>query len=56
VSGKGAAAALYGGLMSGLLRTLAPRHARSLNVILELVVVPAEVVSVVNHPDKLAVP
>ena len=28
VSGKGAAAALYGGLMSGLLRTLAPRHRR----------------------------
>ena len=28
VSGKGAAAALYGGLMSGLLRTLAPRHHR----------------------------
>jgi sigma-B regulation protein RsbU (phosphoserine phosphatase) len=26
VSGKGAAAALYGGLMNGLLRTLAPRH------------------------------
>jgi sigma-B regulation protein RsbU (phosphoserine phosphatase) len=26
VSGKGAAAALYGGLMSGLLRTLAPRR------------------------------
>lgn len=26
VSGKGAAAALYGGLMSGLLRTQAPRH------------------------------
>jgi sigma-B regulation protein RsbU (phosphoserine phosphatase) len=26
VSGKGAAAALYGGLVSGLLRTLAPRH------------------------------
>ncbi len=28
VSGKGAAAALYGGLMSGLLRTLAPRRPR----------------------------
>jgi sigma-B regulation protein RsbU (phosphoserine phosphatase) len=28
VSGKGAAAALYGGLMSGLLRTLAPRRRR----------------------------
>jgi sigma-B regulation protein RsbU (phosphoserine phosphatase) len=28
VSGKGAAAALYGGLMNGLLRTLAPRHRR----------------------------
>lgn len=28
VSGKGAAAALYGGLMSGLLRTQAPRHRR----------------------------
>ena len=28
VSGKGAAAALFGGLMSGLLRTLAPRHRR----------------------------
>jgi sigma-B regulation protein RsbU (phosphoserine phosphatase) len=28
VSGKGAAAALYGGLMTGLLRTLAPRHRR----------------------------
>ncbi|HTS61280.1 MAG TPA: SpoIIE family protein phosphatase [Candidatus Acidoferrales bacterium] len=28
VSGKGAAAALYGGLMSGLLRTLAPRWRR----------------------------
>lgn len=28
VSGKGAAAALYGGLVSGLLRTLAPRHRR----------------------------
>ena len=28
VSGKGAAAALYGGLLSGLLRTLAPRHRR----------------------------
>jgi sigma-B regulation protein RsbU (phosphoserine phosphatase) len=28
VSGKGAAAALYGGVMSGLLRTLAPRHRR----------------------------
>jgi sigma-B regulation protein RsbU (phosphoserine phosphatase) len=28
VSGKGAAAALYGGLMNGLLRTLAPRRAR----------------------------
>jgi phosphoserine phosphatase RsbU/P len=28
VSGKGAAAALYGGLMSGLLRTLAPRRHR----------------------------
>ena len=26
VSGKGAAAALYGGLVSGLLRTLAPRR------------------------------
>src|SRR6185437_13182139 len=26
VSGKGAAAALYGGLMNGLLRTLAPRR------------------------------
>jgi sigma-B regulation protein RsbU (phosphoserine phosphatase) len=28
VSGKGAAAALFGGVMSGLLRTLAPRHRR----------------------------
>jgi sigma-B regulation protein RsbU (phosphoserine phosphatase) len=28
VSGKGAAAALYGGLVSGLLRTLAPRRRR----------------------------
>jgi sigma-B regulation protein RsbU (phosphoserine phosphatase) len=28
VSGKGAAAALYGGLMNGLLRTLAPRNRR----------------------------
>jgi sigma-B regulation protein RsbU (phosphoserine phosphatase) len=28
VSGKGAAAALYGGLMTGLLRTLAPRNRR----------------------------
>lgn len=28
VSGKGAAAALYGGLLNGLLRTLAPRHRR----------------------------
>ena len=28
VSGKGAAAALYGGLMNGLLRILAPRHRR----------------------------
>ena len=28
VSGKGAAAALYGGLVSGLLRTQAPRHRR----------------------------
>ena len=28
VSGKGAAAALYGGLLSGLLRTLAPRNRR----------------------------
>jgi phosphoserine phosphatase RsbU/P len=28
VSGKGAAAALYGGLMSGLLRTIAPRRRR----------------------------
>jgi sigma-B regulation protein RsbU (phosphoserine phosphatase) len=28
VSGKGAAAALYGGLMNGLLRTLAPRRRR----------------------------
>jgi phosphoserine phosphatase RsbU/P len=28
ISGKGAAAALYGGLMNGLLRTLAPRHRR----------------------------
>jgi phosphoserine phosphatase RsbU/P len=28
ISGKGAAAALYGGLMSGLLRTLAPRRRR----------------------------
>jgi sigma-B regulation protein RsbU (phosphoserine phosphatase) len=28
VSGKGAAAALYGGLMNGLLRTIAPRHRR----------------------------
>jgi phosphoserine phosphatase RsbU/P len=28
VSGKGAAAALYGGLMSGLLRTLVPRRRR----------------------------
>ena len=28
VSGKGAAAALYGGLMNGLLRTMAPRHRR----------------------------
>ena len=28
VSGKGAAAALYGGLLSGLLRTLAPRRRR----------------------------
>jgi sigma-B regulation protein RsbU (phosphoserine phosphatase) len=28
VSGKGAAAALYGGLMTGLMRTMAPRHRR----------------------------
>jgi sigma-B regulation protein RsbU (phosphoserine phosphatase) len=37
VSGKGAAAALYGGLMSGLLRTLAPRRRR-----------PAELLKVLN--------
>src|ERR1035441_5776090 len=37
VSGKGAAAALYGGLMSGLLRTLAPRRHR-----------PAELLKAVN--------
>jgi sigma-B regulation protein RsbU (phosphoserine phosphatase) len=37
VSGKGAAAALYGGLMSGLLRTQAPRHRR-----------PAELLKVLN--------
>jgi sigma-B regulation protein RsbU (phosphoserine phosphatase) len=33
VSGKGAAAALYGGLMNGLLRTLAPRHRRPANLL-----------------------
>jgi phosphoserine phosphatase RsbU/P len=37
VSGKGAAAALYGGLVSGLLRTQAPRHRR-----------PAELLKVLN--------
>jgi phosphoserine phosphatase RsbU/P len=37
VSGKGAAAALYGGLVSGLLRTQAPRHKR-----------PAELLKVLN--------
>ena len=37
VSGKGAAAALYGGLMSGLLRTLAPRRRQ-----------PAELLKAVN--------
>jgi len=38
VSGKGAAAALYGGLMSGLLRTLAPRRRR-----------PAELMKALNN-------
>ena len=38
VSGKGAAAALYGGLISGLLRTLAPRRRR-----------PAELLKVLNE-------
>lgn len=38
VSGKGAAAALYGGLMSGLLRTLAPRRHQ-----------PAELLRAVNN-------
>jgi sigma-B regulation protein RsbU (phosphoserine phosphatase) len=33
VSGKGAAAALYGGLMNGLLRTIAPRHRRPANLL-----------------------
>jgi len=41
VSGKGAAAALYGGLLSGLLRTLAPRRRR-----------PAELLKALN--DALA--
>jgi sigma-B regulation protein RsbU (phosphoserine phosphatase) len=36
VSGKGAAAALYGGLMSGLLRTLAPRRPRPADLMVAL--------------------
>src|SRR5947207_9684152 len=36
VSGKGAAAALYGGLMSGLLRTLAPRRRRPAELMIAL--------------------
>jgi sigma-B regulation protein RsbU (phosphoserine phosphatase) len=36
VSGKGAAAALYGGLMSGLLRTLAPRRPRPAELMVAL--------------------
>jgi sigma-B regulation protein RsbU (phosphoserine phosphatase) len=36
VSGKGAPAALYGALVSGLLRTLAPRHAQPAELMREL--------------------
>ena len=56
VSGKGAAAALYGGLMSGLLRTLAPRRRRPAELLRALERSPggAQGGSALRHPVRPA--